>query len=91
MQPKIENDGYGQDGERYLIARPLLSHYRHVKAGRKHLAKCNVCSQGMDAITAPVADLLPEPELVPDSGVDESGTTPSPSDRWWNGDAVGGV
>lgn len=92
MPGKSEGPHKDEIGERVLNIGVMLSHHRHVQAGRRTSPRCGFCSKGLEGVSS-----LPEIQAKQqDNSVDESGrdhpegtAPPAPTGRWyWEADEL---
>lgn len=74
----------GNDGERILSNRGVLSHYAHLKAGLSRKSLCRFCQHGVDGISQTIEVETPEPDVVQGDRSDkERDTAHSRVDEWF--------
>ena len=74
----VRNDA---DGDRVLNGTAWLTHNRHVRNGRRKIAGCAMCEQGLDGAYSAIKGPEPEPDVVQDTGADKEGANPLSRDR----------
>ncbi len=72
-----------EEGETWFDGRPVLLHYKHLKAGTERLLRCEFCQHGMGAVVKAIEEGLPGAMVRESPGVDEEEPAPLSYDDWW--------
>ncbi len=75
MQEERAKLRQNENGMGVLNNRRILSHYRNLAGGQHSRQKCSFCSNPMGAIDPVPKIEKPKPDVVQDSGTDETGDT----------------
>lgn len=85
MQGQSEKLRPNEDGARRLNSGLWMAHYRHIQNGRRKATQCGFCTSGLAAISSVIESPKPEPDVVPDTGIDEERPSPFSLDHQWPG------